>query len=74
MKTTMYRVGVMGDVPLWLTSAGTLGTVEINDSNAWDRRSWMAVHLAPKVAMTWVQVLASRHRCVVVERVEVGCG
>lgn len=41
------------------------------DLNTWEVSSDDADTFEPKVAMTWVQVLAARHECVVVERVEV---
>ena len=72
MKKTMYRVGAQGDIPMWLTIAATLGTTPINDCNSLNCDRKEAAILPPKIAMTWVQVLAARYECVIVERVEVG--
>ena len=71
MKKTMYRVGVQGDIPLWLTTKVTLGIVEVLDAKSVSMDREKAAILPPKIAMTWVQVLAARYDCVVVERVEV---
>lgn len=78
MKKTEYRVGVVLDrvmkragdlkrmdaVTMWLTRA----TDPLDPGTFSNLRDDADIY-PPKIAMTWVQVLASRYDCVLVERV-----
>lgn len=61
----LYGKGVYG-VWAWLKAESDPLDLETFENNRADADTFQ-----PKVAMTWVQVLAARHQCIVVERVEV---
>ena len=62
-----YRVGVQGAFPLWLTEQA-INQADIRDVNSYTRLPIEAATFAPKVAMTWVQILSSHFHTVVVEQ------